>query len=265
MTAYSRTAASTTWYLPHIQEITLLLRTAVLVLMLDATVAIVFYFHKRRARFASPPVPLPSRPALLSATVVLEVAAVATRMYRSLREWLLYTYRTAFSSGPCEGRRHVQHKGNRVLAPCLHGSGDTPLHECSSNGCLFHLCKWCLKCRGNIISGSDDFEITDNVVSHGVIPMTLLLLRSFGNMLYHASSDTGVITTAAMFALHPVHAAIVLTFLVSSSSICSACMQLVHTLTYPVFATVSEISDMRKRSIQQNTYDKFIRRAKTVV
>ena len=108
MTAYARAAASTTWYLPNIQEVALLLHTAVLVLMLDATVAIVFYFHKRRARFASPPIPLPSRPALLSATVVLEVAAVATRTYRSLREWLLYTYRTAFSSGPCEGRRHVQ-------------------------------------------------------------------------------------------------------------------------------------------------------------
>jgi hypothetical protein len=165
----------------------------------------------------------------------------------------------------CAGRRQVQHKSNSILTPCLQSSDDTPLHECNTDGYSFHPCKLCLKCRGNITSDGGVFEITDNIAFHGFVSTTLLLLRSFDNGLYHASSDTGVIATTAMFALHPVHTVTVLAFLVSSSSICSVCMQIVHTLTYPVFATVSEIGDMRKRSIQQNTYDKFIRRAKTVV
>ena len=169
----------------------------------------------------------------------------------------------------CTVRRfHVyraQHKSNTILTPCLQCSDDTPLHQCNTDGYSFHLCKLCLKCRGNITSDSGMFEITDNIAFHGFISTTLLLLRSFGNGLYRASSDTGVIAATAMFALHPVHTVTVLAFLVSSSSICSACMQLVHTLSYPVFLTVSQIVDMRKRSIQQNTYGKFIRRAKTVV
>ena len=265
MIAYGHATAPTAWHLPGIHEVAFLLHTAVLVLMLDAMVAIVFYFHKRRARFASPPTSLPVRPALLSSTIISEVSTVATRICNSLREWLLYSYSTTFSRVSCAGRRQVQHKSNTILTPCLQCSDDTPLHECNTDGYSFHLCKLCLKCRGNITSDGGVFEITDNIAFHGFISTALLLLRSFGNGLYHASSDTGVIATTAMFALHPVHTVTVLAFLVSSSSICSACMQLVHTLSYPVFATVSQIVDMRKRSIQQNTYGKFIRRAKTVV
>jgi hypothetical protein len=96
MTAYGHATAPTAWYLPGIHEVAFLLHTAVLVLMLDAMVAIVFYFHKRRARFASPPASLPVRPALLSPTIVSEVATVATRICNSLCEWLLYSYSTTF-------------------------------------------------------------------------------------------------------------------------------------------------------------------------
>jgi hypothetical protein len=66
--------------------------------------------------------------------------------------------------------------------------------------------------------------------------------RCFGNGLYHAGSDTDAITTTAMSALHPIHTVTVLALLlVSSSAICPACMQLVRTLSYPVFSTVSGI------------------------
>ena len=99
--------------------------------MLDAMVAIVFYFRKRRARFTSPTTSLPVRPALLSSTIVSEVATVATRIYHSLCEWLLHSYGTAFSRISCAGRRQLQHKNNTILTPCLQCSDDTPLHECN--------------------------------------------------------------------------------------------------------------------------------------
>jgi hypothetical protein len=233
----------------------------------DALVTVIFYFRKRQARHTWHPVLLPVRPAILSMAVISELTTATARISLTISDWLLHAYDTAFSRISCAGRRHVQHKGSSILTPCLRCSDDTPLHECNTDGYTCYLCKLCLANRGNIPSGGGVFEITDNIACHGLIStvLLLLLLRSFGNCLYHVSSDTGVIAATAVFVLHPVHTVTVLTFLVSSSSICTACMQLVHTLSTPVYSTVSKIVDMRKRSIQHGSYHKFIRRAKTVV
>jgi hypothetical protein len=166
-------------------------------------VAIIFYFHKRQARNTWPPVSLPVRPTLLSMTAISDLTTVTARISLTIGDWLLHAYDTAFSSISCAGRRHVQHKSSSILTTCLQCSDDTPLHECNADGYIYYLCKSCLANRGNIPSGGGVFEITDNTACHGLSSTVLLLLRSFDNCLYHASSDTGIIAATAVFALHP--------------------------------------------------------------
>jgi hypothetical protein len=90
-----------------------LLRTAVLVLMLDAMVAIVFYFRKRRARFTSPTTSLPVRPALLSSTIVSEVATVAIplalRVAAPLVRYGVFKYTVRRPSSSATEEQHHSH------------------------------------------------------------------------------------------------------------------------------------------------------------
>jgi hypothetical protein len=101
-------------------DLAFIFRTTMLLLVLDAIVAIVYYVRKRTFLTAWPPTQLPARSKLLVAHVAHTAMAVARHITAALLEFATTAAAVATSTTHCSGRRKVAHKGATDSFGTLH-------------------------------------------------------------------------------------------------------------------------------------------------
>jgi hypothetical protein len=239
----------------------------VLLLVLDAMVAILCYVRKRTFLTTWPSTQPPARPRVLVVHVANTAMTVARRVTAALLEFATTTAAVATStldhtllrpSQSCSQRRH----SSTVSVPCTKTSRDTALFGLDIDGKPQALCGSC-----STHLGDDDPRGSEAhaPIRNGNYQAAFFVFAGVMRLTGGLTSDVVMLLVSALLYLSVTHATVMLILIAFFPAEYDTCMQLGRPLCDAISTAASFTCTMRKRTIQAGGYRKYVRRATVII